>query len=210
MKPSLPFFVPKKGFYISPESLIGIGLSLILFFTFFLKISLGFNIGNWIIYLAITWGLYVIAFIFTNYFRYEREIGVYNGMIRFGESTISFNDKDYKLENIKKISFRSSDIKGKSLLYLKGISPALSNGLSNSITLELLIGDKVEGVFLQTKTCRLKFYKEILIYYYQENKFSWLHLLDVLEMNDYDEIQLFKNKLSRSNYTKKVANRRLF
>ncbi|MDC9721488.1 MAG: hypothetical protein PSN34_01780 [Urechidicola sp.] len=195
MKPSLPFFEPKKGFYISPESLILIVLTLIVFITFYLEISLGFNLGNWAIYFAIIWGLYLIAFTFSNFFRYEREIGSYKGMIRFGESSISFNGKNYKLENIEKIVFSCVDIKGDSKLYLRGLSSSLSNGLNNSMTIKLIDGEKVEAIFLQTKTRRLKSYKEILTFYYLENKFSWLHLLDVLEMNNYEEIQIFKKEI---------------
>ena len=195
MKPSLPYFEHKKGFYISPESLILIVLTVIVFITFYLEISLGFNLGNWAIYFAIIWVLYFFAFTFSNFFRYEREIGTYNGIIRFGENLISLNDKEYKLKEIEKISFSSTDVKGDSLLYLRGMSPSLSNGLNNSITLKLIDGTKVEATFLQTKTRRLKFYKEILTYYYLENKFSWLHLLDVLEMNNYEEIQIFKKKI---------------
>lgn len=195
MKPSLPFFKPKKGFYISPESLILIVLTVIVFLTFYLKISLGFDFGDWTLYIPLICGLYYIAFVFSNFFRHEREIGTYKGMIRFGVSSISFNDKDYKLKEIEKVSFSSNDVKGDSLLYLRGISPSLSNGLNNSLTLKLIDGTKVEAVFLQTKTRRLKFYKEILTFYYLENKFSWLHLLDILEMNNYEEIQIFKKEI---------------
>ena len=195
MKPSLPFFEPKKGFYISPESSIAIGLPTLLFLIFYLKTSLGFDFGNLTIYMSIICVIYCFAFMFSNFFRHEREIGEYKGMIRFGKSSISFNNKVYKLNDIEKMSFSCNVIKGETILYTRGLSPSLSNGLNNSITLKLIDGTKVEAAFLQTKTRRLKFYKEILIFYYLENKFSWLHLLDVLEMNNYEEIQIFKNEI---------------
>ena len=64
------------------------------------------------------------------------------------------------------------------------------------VEITLKNGNKIKENFLQTESDRLMNFKELLILYHQNGIISWLHLLDLLEITDYSEIQEFKKEVN--------------
>jgi hypothetical protein len=60
----------------------------------------------------------------------------------------------------------------------------------------LKTGQVFEFNFLQTKNHRISDSKKLLIHYHNQGIFTWLELLNVLKITDYDEIQRFKEEVS--------------
>ena len=49
--------------------------------------------------------------------------------------------------------------------------------------------------FEQNVKNEIKIAEKQLVNYYKEGKIRWLHLIDILAINDYDEIQQFKSTI---------------
>ena len=95
--------------------------------------------------------------------------------------------------------FSTFDVKGDFTNNLLEFTPHLSNGLNNSFILTLKSGKQIEYNFLQTKSEQLKFYKDVLTNYHKNGIISWLELLNILNIEDYNEIQKFKKEITIAN-----------
>lgn len=146
--------------------------------------------------IIIIWVLLLFGIMIIRFFRYEFEFGEYIGHLVFRDKTLELNNSEILISDISKIEFRAYDIRGTSKNHRNPIGPYLSHGLDNEFTILLKNGDKKTGHFLQTKGNRLKFFKEPLIHYHKQGLIGWLHLLDLLEMDDYGRIQEFKKELN--------------
>jgi hypothetical protein len=196
MTKSLSTFEPKKGFFISTESVILIFLTGILFLFGYLQETPNFEFGNLVTYLSIIWVLYLTGFMISTFFLHEHENGKFIGKIKLDNNSIIINETSYLTEEISKISIHSFDVKGQFVGYAFEFSRKLSNGLNNEITLKLRNGKEIKCHFLQTKRERMKYFKDCLINYHLKGKMSWLHLLSILELEDYDEIQKLKKEIN--------------
>ncbi|MDO3695946.1 hypothetical protein QVZ41_13930 [Wenyingzhuangia sp. chi5] len=188
-------FEHKKGFFIPNDSLFMIILSGILFLFVFLEQKGYLYFGNWMTLFFAIWLLCFIVFMISRFFLYEIENGEYIGKLILKEESILINDIEYKLEEITSIKIYSSDIKGKRVNNTFEFTRHLSNGLDNEITLKLNNGELVKTHFLQTDENKIKFSEKYLINYHLKKKYSLLHLLEILEITDYDKIQIFKKNL---------------
>ena len=196
----LSLFKEKKGFYISPENIIAIVWFGIIFLLYYLKNSFGYNFKGIETAILILGTLYIIGLLISTFFRYEREIGEYCGRIYFYENHINIENIEYRLDEIKKLEFFSTyDVRGNFTNHLLEFAPHLSNGLSNRFILTLKTGKQIENNFLQTQSEQIKFYKDVLTNYHKNGIISWLELLNVLNIEDYDEIQKFKNQITIAN-----------
>jgi hypothetical protein len=195
MTKSLFIFEHKKGFFISTESLILILLTGMILLLGYLQQTGNFDFGNWIVYITIIWLLYSIGYFISNLFLQQRKNGVFKGKLELENNKIIINSAEFELNEVSKISIRSSDFEGQFFPTHFGISRHSSNGLNNELILKLVNGKEIKCHFLQTKGQRIKNFKDILTNYYLNGKMSWLHLIEVLEMEDYNEIQTFKKEL---------------
>tara|TARA_B110000908_G_C9979490_1_gene324849 strand:+ start:116 stop:613 length:498 start_codon:yes stop_codon:yes gene_type:complete len=156
-----------------------------------------FSFNGAVTYGSIIWLLYIIWHLVRNFSRHEYENGVYKGKISFEETFISINGVKYDLSLVNKIAFISYDVKGALCNSTNAFEPRLSNGLDNYIEMTLDSGEKVKRNFLQTENQKVKYFKELLVKYHLENKISWLSLLSILEIEDYDDIQKFKAEIHK-------------
>jgi len=195
MKRTLLIFEHKKGFFISTESLILILLTGIIFILGYLNSTPDFDFGNWFIYILIIWLLYFIGYMFSNFFLHEHKNGEFNGKIELEDDSIIINKSKYELNEINKIMIHSHDYEGQFVNGTFEFARHISNGLNNEMKLKLSNGNEINCHFLQTKGQRIKNFRDVLINYHLKGKMSWLHLLNILEMEDFDEIQIFKKEL---------------
>ncbi|MDP2540408.1 hypothetical protein CSC81_02465 [Tenacibaculum discolor] len=195
MKKTLLIFEHRKGFFISTESLILILLTGIAFLLVYLNSTSNFDFGNFPIYILIIWLFYFIGYMVSNFFLHEHKNGEFKGKIELENDSILINKTKYELNEINKISIHSNDYEGQFVNGTFEFTRHLSNGLNNELTLNLSNGSEINCHFLQTKGQRVKNFREVLINYHLKGKMSWLHLLNVLEIEDYDEIQILKKEL---------------
>jgi hypothetical protein len=139
-------------------------------------------------------GLFIKLFLQT---KYEKLKGFIEGTIEFHNDKIKVKETEYEIENIKKIEIYSGDYRGKWKSTNKSeYNNALSNGVNNA--LRIIMDNTKENVviyFEQTQKSEIKIAEKQLINYYKARKIHWLHLLEILEINDYDEIQQFKSTI---------------
>jgi hypothetical protein len=196
----LSIFEKKKGIYISPENIVAIFWTALIFLIYYLKESFEFNFKGFETGILILGAIYVIGLMISTFFRFEPEIGEYRGRISLYENRITIENNEYSLEEIQKLEFFSTfDIKGDFTNNLLQFTPHLSNGLDNSFILTLKSGKKIEYNFLQTKSEQLKYYKDVLTNYYKNGIISWLELLNILNIENYNEIQKFKKEITSAN-----------
>jgi len=195
MTKSISIFEPKKGFFISNENLILIFLTVTLFILVILQRIPNFDFGNMITFISIIWVLYIFGLLISNFFRYQHINGEFIGEMKLENDSILIEKKTYLINDINEIEIYCEDIKGQFVNSTLEFSPHLSNGLNNVIRLKLKNGEKVSYSFLQTEREQVKYFKKELTEYFTRGKMSWLHLLTILDMNDYDEIQKFKKEL---------------
>ncbi len=130
-------------------------------------------------------------------FRYEKLKGFIRGTIELHNEKIIVNENEYLIEEIKKIEVYGGDYKGKWISKHKtDFGNALSNGVENAI--KIVMENEKETViinFLQTEKREIKKAEKQLINYHKMGKIHWLKLIEILDINDYDEIQKFKSTI---------------
>lgn len=198
MKRTLFIFEHKKGLFISIENKVLIAFTAFLFFLVYLESTENFDFGNLIIYIGIIYFLTLFGILASNLFLHQNKNGEFKGKLEFEENFIKANEIVYPIDEIDKIIINANDFEGKYVNTALQFSRHISNGLDNEIILKLKNGNKVKYNFFQSKGQRINNFREILISYHLSGKISWLYLLEILEINDYDEIQKFKNTLKKS------------
>ncbi|WP_141719757.1 hypothetical protein [Roseivirga misakiensis] len=116
----------------------------------------------------------------------------------FSSSSIKIDGVDYHLSDIAKIDFSIHDHFDK-WNYSRDFNPARSNGVNNTLTLFLKDERQIEVKFQLMYKTQIKRLEKELIEYYRHGKLHFLKLIDLLEIDDYDEIQEFKKTLSDIN-----------
>jgi hypothetical protein len=89
---SLKIFEKKKGIYISPENIVAISWTIIIFLIYYLKSTYEFNFKGWETGILIFGTIYIIGLMISTFFRYEREIGEYRGRITFYENRVEIEN----------------------------------------------------------------------------------------------------------------------
>ncbi|WP_299228912.1 hypothetical protein [uncultured Psychroserpens sp.] len=112
---------------------------------------------------------------------------------------ISISSKDYLLEEIDNIEIYQTDHIGNQIhVSTVTLDSDKSNGTNNRIELNLKNGKKVISHFQVQNENDLLINKDILIGYHLKGKIPLLRLINILGIKDYDEIQLFKNNLKKT------------
>ena len=128
-------------------------------------------------------------------FRYEKLKGKINGTIELHDEKIIVNGNEYLIEEIRKIEIYGGDYKGKwKSKHKTNFSNALSNGVDNAIKIEME-NETVIINFLQTEKREIKNAEKHLINYHKMGKIHWLKLIEILDINDYNDIQKFKSTI---------------
>ena len=142
--------------------------------------------------------LMLTAFLFgiivgiTKFNKYRTLKGDLISDLEFQKHKVIVGDKEYLLDEIQKIEINAFDFKGAIKTYKGNFDGNLSNGVDNLLKLYLTNQNKIELNFQQIIKNEIRNEKEILINYCNLNKLHYLNLLEILDINDYDEIQRFK------------------
>jgi hypothetical protein len=180
-------FNKSNKIYVSIYFKIFTVLLILLIFSFFFK--------TYTILLSIIFFLYFIFYQISNFFRTEHINGTLEGVLELKIDSINIKENKYLLDEINKIEINNNDTLGDFISYQISFNPLFSNGTDNFIKLTLNTGAKIIFYFQQTKNEKINFNRKQLINYYKKDKISWLALLDLLEITDYDKIQEFKKTL---------------
>ncbi len=133
---------------------------------------------------------------FYGMFNYESLNGEFIGFLEFTQEGILVDGKLFELTKIQNIEIVNEDYKGNLKIQSSlDFDNALSNGVNNFLRISTDIPlEIVELYFLQNEPFELKKVEEVLVKYFQTGKIGFLKLIEVLDINDYNEIQNFKKR----------------
>ncbi|MHA3788072.1 hypothetical protein ACX0HA_07670 [Flavobacterium hauense] len=199
---SFKIYIPVKKFYFTPDriiySLAGLGSLPMAFELFILKHESSevskFSIGCfWICGLAVFGGVIVRAIYASKLKPLQGKI---EGSVVFNNDSITINTDEYSLENLEKISFTHfNDYLGKKQSDKSYYNDGVSNGVENTVILTLKSGRTITCHFQQQYRYQLRELRPQLVYYHNEGKLHFLNLIDILGIEDYNAIQIFKKSL---------------
>lgn len=123
--------------------------------------------------------------------------GKITGVFELFPDKIILNNQIIFITDVANLNINLKDYNGKRLDGLINTwLPSLSNGFGNIVSIYLKTTEKIDAHFEQKYEGEFVMKnKDILIDYHKNGKLSFLNLLDILEIEDYDEIQAFKNAL---------------
>ena len=122
--------------------------------------------------------------------------GKLEGQLILEMDRISIENEIYNLNNIQKIEIFNSDYDGHFKYTSRGSFEAnLSQGVGNIIIIKLINNEIKDCHFRQTYEDDINVAQKELINYHLKGKIHFLHLIDILKITDYDEIQKFKKEL---------------
>ena len=135
---------------------------------------------------------------FKSFNEIEEIDGKITGSLELFQNKILINKQIIVLSEIDNIELHILDYNGKrNWILIDTWFPSLSNGFGNILSIKLINKENLKTNFEQNyKDEFIRKNKEILIDYYKLRKISLTNLLDVLGIDDYDEIQKFKNSLN--------------
>ena len=140
-----------------------------------------------------------IFFLIKSLFTTQKLNGKFNGVLKMENDRISISSKDYLLEEIDNIEIYQTDYIGNRVhVSTVTLDNDKSNGTDNRIELNLKNGKKVISYFQVQNKNDLLINKDVLINYHLEGKIPLLRLMNILGIEGYDKIQLFKNNLKKA------------
>jgi|SRR5690554_248863 len=143
--------------------------------------------------------IYAITIGFIGLARYEPIKGYLRGFLVLNLNVIHVDYKIYNLNDIKKIEFSNSDYKGRMKYRSSGsIEPIISQGVENKIIISMNSGEVEKYYFQQLNENDLSKARKQLIYYHQKGKIHFLHLIDILNITDFDHIKKIKQEILES------------
>lgn len=111
-----------------------------------------------------------------------------------------FHQRIIELSEVEKLTINAQDYNGLrhfSLMYT--VYPSISNGFNNTLCVKLFSKEIIQLNFEQKYERQLgKINKDVLIQYHKAGVLSLMNLLEILEIEDYNEIQEFKKSISHT------------
>jgi len=148
-------------------------------------------------YIGISFCVLMIYLMFSSLNEKEKLKGTLKGEIILNDQEVIIGSEHFKLKEIKNMSIIFDDYENKYEQHLMGTYyPSISSGISNFFEIKLKNGDSKKVQFQQKYENEIiKKNKEKLIFYHKQGMISFLNLIQLLGIDDYDEIQNFKNKI---------------
>lgn len=196
-------YTPVKKFYRSNDlfayALIGFGVLSVLSFAIANSIynDPAFVIGLVSLFCTMLMLIVCIALAIRAVFRYQLLYGELNGQVIFNKNDISVNDKVFALDDVSKITFVLIDYKGLYIGRRGGLDGRKSQGIENTFSLHIN-DNEITYQFQLLYKDQVKEIREQLIHYHLTGKLHFLHLIDLLEISKYEDIQEFKQQLATS------------
>lgn len=163
------------------SNLIGRNLSLIIGMVFLICLILSF---------LVCVGLAIRAV-----FKYQPLYGVLSGQVIFENDSISVDNRVYELDDISKINFAIIDHKDLYIGRRGGLDGRKSQGVGN--TFSFMVDNKqLTYQFQLLYKGQIKEIKDQLISYHIAGKLHFLHLIELLGITKYEDIQEFKQQLA--------------
>jgi hypothetical protein len=193
---SFRVFKPQKGFFLTNNMVVSslFGLSFLLFIVE--KYVLGHSSNLSILATAAAFFMlsaFALSIIFgaMSTFKYKPFRGELLELMYFYNDKIVYKDEVYFINDLKAVDVYANDYSG-SLDSGRDFNWKISNGTGNTIVLITEDRKKITYNFQILNEGDIFKIKDQLIHYHLANKISWLRLLDILSITDYDEIQQFK------------------
>ena len=118
------------------------------------------------------------------------------GKITFEKDSIRISGQNIPISDIEKIELEVGDyLDRKEYNGLGEFNPTLSTGTENICHLKLKDGTEKEVYFQIKQKDDFKKLRQELIEYHKSSKISWLKLIELLGIDEYEEIQEFKKTL---------------
>lgn len=195
-------YTPVKKFYFTPNviifSLAGFGFLPMAFELFILKHESSevskFSVGCFGVCILAVFGSVIVRALYAS--KQKPLGGRLEGDIAFNNDSIMINADEYLLENFEKISFTHfNDYVGKKQSNQNYYNDGVSNGVENTVILILKNGKSITCHFQQEYRFQLRELRPKLVHYHNEGKLHFLNLIDILGIEDYNAIQIFKKSL---------------
>lgn len=199
---SFKIYVPVKKFYFTPNKIIyflaGFGFLPMAFELFILKHESSevskFSTGCFGVCVIAVFGGVIVRAIYAS--KQKLLQGKIEGDIAFNTDFITINTDEYLLEGIEKISFTHfNDYLGKKQSDKSYYNDGVSNGVENAVIVTLKNRKDISCHFQQQYRYQLREMRPVLVHYHNEGKLHFLNLIDILGIQDYNAIQIFKKSL---------------
>lgn len=151
------------------------------------------TIGKYGIFIGFT---LAIIFQILQYFQRKPLNGKIEGVIEFNSKAIVIDNKEFNLEDVKKIDLTVDDYLDRRELQMRGdFNQGRTNGIANVLLITFKNGESLKTNFqINYKDDFLKLRQE-LITYHLYGKISFLKLIHLLNIDNYAEIQEFKKTI---------------
>jgi hypothetical protein len=189
----------REGFYWTNTMIVYSTLILSLIILYLKKEVFGFE-KNFLDAIFVTTAIaslvYGLVMKLSGLARYEPLKGKLNELLKLELESVAIGSEVFFINDIKKIEINNFDYEGHFKYTSRGSFEAnLSQGIGNSMIITLNSGEKKGCQFRQQYADDMCDAKSELINYYKKGKIHFLHLIDILKIADYDEIQEFKKEI---------------
>jgi hypothetical protein len=140
----------------------------------------------------------VILYIFAILFFMSSKVPLLGNLdknLLFEKDKIIIADREIPFDSIQKIEIHNDDFDGQRIHSGRIIFDfGLSNGTGNSLFLKYKDGTEKKVYFYQKEKDEMNQMETLLVHYHQVGILHFLKLIVILRIDDYDEIQQFKQK----------------
>lgn len=180
----MKIFVRKKGIKINKEIIlifILIGITSFSYYNYNLdKVNNAFSESIGILFTFIT-GIYILTFVISNFFRFEKLHGKLKGQLKFEKEFIHFGDEITSVSSIERIEIENWHVKGSIVNATIPYFPRKSNGTGNYVELFMQNGETKICYYQQTESDRIQKFSDIFKTYYNEGLISRQNYLNIIE-----------------------------
>ncbi len=200
---SFPIFIENEGLNVPIEKKIMFASFLVLMLCFLLAIifEAAFLLEN---FFNIFFALFFVSILVTisSMFRLDYLHGEIKGTLIFEKEALSIAENTIPLLNIESMHLMCGDYYMmkrifESRSFFEFYKRGFSRGLENKLEITLKDKEKIYVSFQQLKKNQVLDIREMLIHYHKSQVISWLHLLEILKIDDYSEIQKFKIEIGK-------------